>query len=118
MQKFFKKLTPLFDRVLVEKNTPMRTTTGGIALPESVTGKSNQGKVVATGKGRRLVDGKYVPMTVQVGDTVLLGEHFGNDVKLNGKEYILIREDDILGIVEETDQLLKSEHIPDIKDLP
>lgn len=120
LQKFFKKITPLFDRVLVEKVAPVRTTTGGIVLPETMTQKSNEGKVVAAGKGKRLPDGKFVPLTVQVGDTVLLTEHYGNDLKINGKDYILIREEDILGVIEETDQLLKNEnqHIPDVKDLP
>lgn len=120
MQKFFKRITPLFDRVLVERNAAVRTTSGGIVLPELTNSKSNEGKVIAVGKGLRQPDGKFVPPTVQVGDTVLLGEYLGNEVKLNGKDYILIREEELLGVVEETDQLLKKEgkQIPNVKDLP
>lgn len=81
--------------------------------------KSNEGKVVAVGKGKRSSDGKFIPLSVQVGDTVLLSEYGGNDVKLNGKDYVLIREEDILGIIEETDQALTdSKSVPNVKDLP
>lgn len=93
---------PLFDRVLVEKTVATRTTSGGIMLPESAVQKLNEGKVVAIGKGKRTADGSFITPTIKVGDHVMLGEYGGNEVKMNGKDYLLIREEEILGILEES----------------
>jgi chaperonin GroES len=98
-----------------------KTSIGGIVLPETKD-KNNEGTVVAVGKGKRTSDGKFIPLSVKVGDVVLLSDFGGSDVKMNGKDLVLIREEDILGVVEETDQPLKSASssadIPNVKDLP
>ncbi|XP_074560801.1 10 kDa chaperonin, mitochondrial-like [Curcuma longa] len=90
------RLIPSLNRVLVEKIVPPSKTSVGILLPEK-TNKLNSGKVVAVGPGTRDRDGKLIPVTVKEGDTVLLPEYGGTEVKLCEKEYHLFREDDILG---------------------
>eukprot|EP01120_Amphizonella_sp_Union-15-10_P015596 TRINITY_DN805_c0_g1_i1.p1 TRINITY_DN805_c0_g1~~TRINITY_DN805_c0_g1_i1.p1 ORF type:complete len:105 (-),score=30.23 TRINITY_DN805_c0_g1_i1:56-370(-) len=94
------RLTPLFDRVLVTKFVPKKEI-GGIILPEKAQDKSNTGKVVAVGKGKRTNDGKYLPISVSVGDTVLLSEYGGSEIKIDNEEYLVVKEDDILGIISE-----------------
>jgi len=100
----------------------MRTTASGIVLPESAALKLNEGRVVAVGKGKRTAEGKFIPISLNVGDLVMLGEYGGNEVKLNGKDYLLVREEEVLGIVEETTTPLKSgasdSTVPNVKDLP
>ncbi|XP_061358880.1 10 kDa chaperonin, mitochondrial-like [Gastrolobium bilobum] len=91
-----KRLIPLFNRVLVEKIVPPSKTNAGILLPEKST-KLNSGKVVAVGPGLHSKDGKVIPVAVKEGDTVLLPEYGGTEVKLENKEYHLFRDDDILG---------------------
>ncbi|KAL2326006.1 hypothetical protein Fmac_025064 [Flemingia macrophylla] len=91
-----KRLVPLFNRVLVEKIIPSSKTNTGILLPESST-KLNSGKVIAVGPGIHDKEGKIIPIAVKEGDTVLLPEYGGTQVKLNDKEYHLFRDDDILG---------------------
>ncbi|KAM6576814.1 hypothetical protein CsatB_028651 [Cannabis sativa] len=91
-----RRLIPLFDRILIEKIVPPAKTNSGILLPEK-TSKLNSGKVVAVGQGGRDRDGKLIPVHVKEGDTVLLPEYGGTEVKLADKEYHLYREDDILG---------------------
>lgn len=112
-----KRLVPLFDRVLVEKIKPPQKTAGGIVLPDTVQEKSNLAKVIAVGKGKRTSDGKIIPMTLKAGDTVLLGDYSGTEVKLNGKEYWLCKEDEVLGLVEEGEGS-ENKDIPNLKDLP
>jgi chaperonin GroES len=121
--KFAKRITPLFDRVLIERaKAKERTTVGGVVLPDSATERSNTGVVVAIGKGKRTSDGKFIPLTVKVGDTVMLNDFGGSDVKVNGKEYALFKEEELLGVLEETDTPLgkasSSHDIPNVKDLP
>ncbi|KAK9082033.1 hypothetical protein Scep_013656 [Stephania cephalantha] len=91
-----KRLIPCLNRVLVEKIVPPSKTTAGILLPEK-TSKLNSGKVVAVGPGSHDRDGKLIPLSVKQGDTVLLPEYGGTEVKLGEKEYHLYRDDDILG---------------------
>ncbi|XP_073157651.1 10 kDa chaperonin, mitochondrial-like [Henckelia pumila] len=91
-----KRLMPLLNRVLVEKIVPQSKTSSGILLPER-TAKLNSGKVVAVGPGCHNKEGKLIPVNVKEGDTVLLPEYGGSEVKLGEKEYHLYREDDILG---------------------
>ncbi|KAI3444305.1 hypothetical protein Pfo_000970 [Paulownia fortunei] len=91
-----KRLIPLLNRVLVEKITPPSKTTAGILLPDK-TSKLNSGKVVAVGAGSHDWEGKLVPVSVKEGDTVLLPEYGGTEVKLGEKEYHLYRDEDILG---------------------
>jgi len=107
---------------MIEKRPKEVRTVGGLVLAAEAAGRSlNEGVVIAIGKGKRTSDGKFLPMGVKVGDNVLLGEGAGTDVKMNGKEYSIMREDEILGILEDTDQPLKmdtSSNFPNVKDLP
>ncbi|KAI4368660.1 hypothetical protein MLD38_017194 [Melastoma candidum] len=91
-----RRLIPALNRVLVEKIVPPAKTNTGILLPEKTT-KLNSGRVVAVGPGSRDRDGNLIPVAVKEGDTVLLPEYGGNEVKLDNKEYHLYRDDDILG---------------------
>jgi chaperonin GroES len=116
-----KRVVPLFDRVLVQRIQPVKKTVGGIVLPETAQEKVNEAKVVAVGKGNRDAEGKFIPLTVEVGDVVLLPEFRGDDIKLNGESFILIREDDILAKVEQKDQRTpskKATDLPNISELP
>jgi len=88
---------PLFDRVLVEKLTPETKTKGGIMIPEKAQGKVLEGTIIAAGSGARNNDGKAIPMTVKVGDRVLLPEYGGTRIVLDEKEYYVYREGDIMG---------------------
>ena len=94
------KLIPLGDRLLVERIEAETTTAGGIVLPDSAKEKPIQGKVIAVGEGRRNDDGKIVPLQVKKGDTVLFGKYSGTEVKLDGNDYLIMKEDDVLAIVE------------------
>ncbi|PSS01730.1 Chaperonin like [Actinidia chinensis var. chinensis] len=95
-----RRLIPSLNRVLVEKIIPPSKTNTGILLPEKTT-KLNSGKVVAVGAGSRDREGKLIPVSVKEGDTVLLPEYGGTEVKLGEKEYHLYRDDDILGILQD-----------------
>ncbi|KAL2630712.1 hypothetical protein R1flu_015398 [Riccia fluitans] len=97
-----RKLIPLLDRILVEKVVAPTKSAGGILLPESAAAnKVNSGIVIATGPGRRTNDGNVLPVSVKEGDTVLLPEYGGTPLKLAEKEYVLYRDDDILGILKD-----------------
>jgi chaperonin GroES len=93
------KLTPLQDRVLVERVEAMEKSAGGLFIPDSAKEKPQEGKVVAVGKGKRREDGTIIPMDVKKGDRILFSKYAGNDITLDGKEYIIMREDDILGVL-------------------
>ncbi|OHT10845.1 hypothetical protein TRFO_19734 [Tritrichomonas foetus] len=88
---------PLWDYCLIERFTTPDQTNSGIFLPESIKGKHNEGRVIAVGPGRRDKHGNYTPLTLKSGDRVYLQDWSANEVKLDGKEYILLREEDILG---------------------
>ncbi len=94
------KVKPLQDRVLVERLQEEEKTKGGLFIPDSAKEKPMQGKVVAAGNGRVMEDGKKIPMDVKIGDVVLFAKYSGNDVKIDDKEYLIMKEDDILAIVE------------------
>ena len=94
------KLKPLNDRVVVEPSKAEEKTAGGIVLPEAAKEKPLTGKVVAVGPGKMNDDGKRTPLDVKKGDKVLFGKYGGSDVEVDGKEYKIMREDEILGIVE------------------
>ncbi|GJP56043.1 hypothetical protein CLOM_g15110 [Closterium sp. NIES-68] len=97
-----KRLIPLLDRVLIEKIIPPSKSVGGVLLPESATASQlNTGKVVAVGAGGRTRDGAVIPTAVKEGDTVLLPEYGGSQIKLDDKEYVLFRDDDILGVLKD-----------------
>ena len=95
------KIRPLHDRVLVKRLEENTKTAGGIIIPATAKEKPSEGLVEAVGDGFRAEDGKIVPMTVKVGDKVLFGKWSGTEVKLNGEERLIMKEADILGIVEE-----------------
>lgn len=95
------KLTPLDDRVVVELMEAEEKTKGGILLPDTAKEKPQKGKIVAVGPGRILKDGKRVPLDVKKGDVVLFGKYAGDEVRIDEKEYKILRESDILGIEQE-----------------
>jgi chaperonin GroES len=94
------KLKPLHDRVIIKRTDEERTTAGGIVIPDTAAEKPSKGKVVAIGTGRIMDDGKVRPLAVKVGDVILFGKYAGNEVKLDNQEYIVMREDDIMAIIE------------------
>lgn len=89
---------PLHDRLLVRRMSEDEKTAGGIIIPDSAKEKPQRGKVVAVGKGRVTEDGKVLPLDVKEGDNVLFGKYSGTELKLNGEEYLMIREEDVLGV--------------------
>ena len=93
------KFRPLHDRVLVESLDSEEKTSGGIIIPDTAKEKPQEGKVVAVGPGSKSEDGKITPMDVKVGDHVLFGKWSGTEVKVDGKEYSIMKESDILGII-------------------
>ena len=93
-------LKPLFDRVLLTRIEVPSKTNSGIYIPESLKGKHNEAIVLSVGQGRREKDGSFIPLTLKPGDRVVLSDWGGNEIKLDGKEYLLLREDDILGLVQ------------------
>ena len=94
------KLKPLNDRVIVTPLTPEEKTAGGVILPDTAQEKPNKGKVVATGPGKTIDDGKRVALGVKNGDVVYYGKYSGTEVKVEGEEFKILREEDILGIEE------------------
>lgn len=94
------KIKPLQDRVIVARLEEETKTAGGIIIPDSAKEKPQQGKILAVGPGKVMDNGTKLEMTVKKGDTVLFGKYSGSEVKIDGKEVLIMREDDILGIVE------------------
>jgi chaperonin GroES len=93
------KFRPLHDRVLVESLDSEEKTSGGIIIPDTAKEKPQEGKVVAAGPGSKTEDGKITPMDVKVGDHVLFGKWSGTEVKVDGKEYSIMKESDIMGVI-------------------
>lgn len=95
------KIRPLYDRVVVKRVEDTEATLqGGLYIPDSAKEKPQEGEVVAIGKGKRLEDGTLVALDVQVGERILFGKYSGSDIKLDGQEYMIMREDEILGILD------------------
>ncbi len=94
------RLRPLHDRVIVQRIEEETKTPGGIIIPDTAKEKPQQGKIIAVGNGKLLEDGKVIPLTVKEGDRVLFSKYAGTEVKVQGEEYLIMREDDILAIVE------------------
>jgi chaperonin GroES len=92
-------IVPLSDRVIVERVDALEKSAGGLYIPDTAKEKPQEGKVIAVGKGKKKEDGTIIPMDVKKGDRILFGKYSGNDVTVNGKEYIIMREEDILGIL-------------------
>ncbi|AXT46945.1 MULTISPECIES: co-chaperone GroES [Chromobacterium] len=98
------QIRPLHDRIIVKRIEKVRQTASGIVIPDSAAEKPEQGEVLAVGPGKRLQDGTLLPMQVQVGDLVLFGKYGGQTVKLNDQEYLVLREEDVFGVVEDAPQ--------------
>ena len=94
------KVRPLHDRIIVERIEESEQVVGGIIIPDTAKEKPQQGKVFAAGKGKVKDDGTITPLDVQAGDTVLFGKYSGQEIKLDGVEFLIMREDEILGVVE------------------
>jgi len=94
------KLRPLQDRILVQRVEEETTTKGGIIIPDTAKEKPAEGKVVAVGNGKVGDDGKRVPLEIKKGDRILFGKYSGTEVKIEGEEYLIMREDDVLGVID------------------
>jgi chaperonin GroES len=93
-------IRPLHDRIIVERVEEETKTAGGLIIPDTAKEKPQQGKVIAVGKGKTTEDGKQLGMDVKVGDRILFGKYSGTEIKIEGKEYLMMREDDVLGVIE------------------
>jgi chaperonin GroES len=94
------KFRPLHDRVVIRRVEQESKTAGGIIIPDTAKEKPQQGKVVAAGKGKAKDDGKVLPLDVKAGDTILFGKYSGQDIKIDGEEYLIMREDEVLAVLE------------------
>jgi chaperonin GroES len=101
-------IRPLYDRIVVKRIEEQETVQGGIIIPDTAKEKPQEGEVVAVGQGKRLEDGKLVPLDVKVGDRILFGKYSGSDIKLDGEEYLIMREDEVLGVLEKTSKKAKA----------
>jgi chaperonin GroES len=99
---------PLHDRVLVRRIEADEKTAGGIIIPDTAKEKPSQGEVIAAGPGTRDESGKLIPIDIEVGDRVLFGKWSGTEVKIDGEDLLIMKESDILGVVEETGKLRKA----------
>jgi chaperonin GroES len=94
------KIRPLQDRVIVKRIAEEEKTKGGIIIPDTAKEKPQQGKIIAVGKGKANDEGKITPLDVKVGDKVLFAKYSGSEIKLDGEEHLIMREEDILGVLE------------------
>ena len=94
------KVRPLADRILVKREEPQETVRGGIIIPDSATEKPQEGLVVAVGPGKLDENGKRAPLELKKGDRILMGKYAGTEVKIDGDEHIIMREDDVLAVLE------------------
>jgi chaperonin GroES len=94
---------PLHDRIIVQRIEEGEQKVGGIIIPDSAKEKPQQGKVIAAGSGKSKDDGKRVPLDVKAGDLILFGKYSGQEIKLDGDEYLIMREDEVLGVIEGSD---------------
>ena len=102
------KIRPLYDRIVVKRIEQGEELQGGLFIPDSAKEKPQEGEVVAVGKGKRLEDGKVVPLDVQVGNRILFGKYSGSEIKVDGEEFLIIREDDVLGVIEDGSTKVKN----------
>ena len=94
------KLRPLHDRIIVKRLEEERKSAGGIVIPDTAAEKPVQGKIVAVGKGKILEDGNVRPLDVKVGDKILFGKYSGTEVKVDGEELVVMREEDVMAVIE------------------
>ena len=90
----------MHDRIIIERIEEETRTAGGLIIPDSAKEKPFEGKVIAVGKGKKTEDGKVLPLDVKVGDRVLFGKYSGTEIKVDGNEYLMMREDDVLAVIE------------------
>ena len=93
------KVRPLHDRIIVQRLEEGEQKIGGIIIPDTAKEKPQQGKVIAVGKGKIEKDGKVIPLDVQEGDTILFGKYSGQEIKIDGDEYLIMREEEVLGVI-------------------
>ena len=94
-------IRPLYDRIVVKRiEADAEKTSGGLYIPDTAKEKPQEGEVVAVGKGKRLEDGKVIPLDVKPGDRILFGKYSGSDIKIDGVEYLIMREDEVLGVLD------------------
>jgi len=93
-------IRPLHDRVVIRRLEEERTSAGGIVIPDTAAEKPSRGEVVAIGAGKMLDNGELIPLAVKVGEQILFGKYAGTEVKVSGEEYVVMREDDIMGVIE------------------
>jgi chaperonin GroES len=93
---------PLHDRILIKRIEEKETVKGGIIIPDSAKEKPQEGEVIAAGKGKKTDKGELIPLDVKAGDRILFGKYSGTEIKLEGEEYLIIREDEVLGVIEAT----------------
>jgi chaperonin GroES len=93
-------IRPLYDRIVVKRIEEQETKIGGLFIPDSAKEKPQEGEVVAVGKGKRLEDGKVVALDVQKGDRILFGKYSGSEIRIDGQDLLIMREDEVLGVLE------------------
>jgi chaperonin GroES len=93
-------IRPLYDRIVIRRIEEQETKVGGLFIPDSAKEKPQEGEVVAVGKGKRMEDGKVVPLDVQAGDRILFGKYSGSEIRIDGEELLIMREDEVLGVLE------------------
>jgi chaperonin GroES len=101
-------IRPLYDRIVIKRIEEKEVVQGGIIIPDSAKEKPQEGEVFAVGQGKRLENGNVVALDVKVGDRILFGKYSGSEIKLDGQEYIIMREDEVLGILEGATQEAKA----------
>ena len=100
-------IRPLYDRIVVKRIEEQETTRNGIVIPDSAQEKPQEGEVIAVGKGKRLDDGTMVSLDVKAGDRILFGKYSGSEIKLEGIEIIVMREDDVLGVLDASPKAIR-----------
>ncbi len=98
------KVKPLHDRILIKRVEEKETIKGGIIIPDTAKEKPQEGEVIAVGGGKKTEDGKVIPLDVKAGDRILFGKYSGTEIKIDNEEYLIIREDEVLGIIEAAKQ--------------
>ena len=102
------KIRPLYDRIVVKRIEQGEERQGGLFIPDSAKEKPQEGEVVAVGQGKRLEDGQVVPLDVQAGDRILFGKYTGSEIKVDGEEFLIMREDDVLGVIGDASTKVKT----------
>ena len=98
------KVKPLHDRILIKRVEEKETVKGGIIIPDTAKEKPQEGEVIAVGGGKKTEEGKVIPLDVKAGDRILFGKYSGTEIKIDEEEYLIIREDEVLGIIESAKQ--------------